>query len=630
MKWLARLALGGCLLLLLPACRTSQSAATLDNPLKPTFYNPLNPVDGADPWLVFYDGNYYMTSTQWGSIRMWKSPTIAGLATVKPVLIWADSNSSRCCNVWAPEFHLLDGPDGQRWYLYYSAGTDATLDNQRTYVLESSGADPLGPYTFKGRIYDATHDGWAIDGSILKMDGGKLYFLFSTFEDQTQNLYIAPMSSPLKISGSRVRISTPTEKWEQQPDPVNEGPEALQHDGKTFIIYSASACSGPDYKLGMLTLTGSDPLDAAAWVKHPEPVFQRSDANGVYAPGHNGFFTSPDGKENWIVYHANAEARDGCSATRTTRVQKFSWNADGTPSFGTPLPLDTAIAPPSGERGAALTPTGLVYYTLVNRQDNSCLDLSGSPQKADCGEARQQWSLDFLDNGYYRLLNRDTGKALEVAGGPSATGDGALIQQASWSYGANQQWRLQPAGEGWLRIQARHSEKFVSSGDCGTGGTGLRQWSKLDHSCQQYRLQPVADVTIINPNSGRVMAVKDASTADGADVVLWTNAGTSDQRWSFVHKTDGYYQVIAGHSQKCLAVARLPRMDGADVVQRNCGDDPTQQWWFEPLDDGMVRILAHGGSKVLDVGLCRVGDGANIQQWAWLNNPCQRFRFAVP
>ncbi|SFG08912.1 Alpha-L-arabinofuranosidase B (ABFB) domain-containing protein [Streptomyces mirabilis] len=66
-------------------------------------------------------------------------------------------------------------------------------------------------------------------------------------------------------------------------------------------------------------------------------MFQRDDAAGVYGPGHNGFFTSPDGTENWIVYHANSSSGGGCGNGRTTRTQKFTWNADGTPNFGTPV-----------------------------------------------------------------------------------------------------------------------------------------------------------------------------------------------------------------------------------------------------------------------------------------------------
>jgi GH43 family beta-xylosidase len=327
---------------LLSACASGRPPAT--------FTNPLNTENGSDPWMQYYEGNYYLTTTQWTAIRMWKSPTIDGLKTAEPVTIWTDSTPSRCCNVWAPEFHLLDGPDGKRWYIYYTAGTNGTFDNQRTHVLESSGTDPLGPYTYKGRIYDRTNDGWAIDGSVLKMPDGKLYFLFSSWVADEQSLFIAPMSNPWTISGPRVMISAPLFPWERAVANVNEGPEALYHDGNIFIVYSASACWGPDYKLGMLKYNGGNVLSATSWIKQRAPVFERSDENGVYGPGHNGFFTSPDGAESWIVYHANAAPDDGCVGKRTTRVQQFTWNDDGTPNFGAPVPPGTPIPVPSGER----------------------------------------------------------------------------------------------------------------------------------------------------------------------------------------------------------------------------------------------------------------------------------------
>jgi hypothetical protein len=31
-------------------------------------------------------------------------------------------------------------------------------------------------------------------------------------------------------------------------------------------------------------------------------------SNGAYGPGHNGFFLSKDGTQNWLVYHANSSA----------------------------------------------------------------------------------------------------------------------------------------------------------------------------------------------------------------------------------------------------------------------------------------------------------------------------------
>lgn len=74
----------------------------------------------------------------------------------------------------------------------------------------------------------------------------------------------------------------------------------------------------------MLIFTGDDPLDPDAWTKRPEPVFKRSEENGVYGPGHNRFFKSPDGIEDWIVYHANNSPEGVCDNRRTTRAQPFT------------------------------------------------------------------------------------------------------------------------------------------------------------------------------------------------------------------------------------------------------------------------------------------------------------------
>src|SRR6185295_3434994 len=160
-----------------------------------------------------------------------------------------------CCNVWAPEFHLFNG----RWYLYYTAGWSQNLDNQRTHVLESAGSDPMGPYSYKARIFAPNADGWAIDGSVLSLNGA-LYFLFSSWEGDEQGVYIAPMSNAWTISGNRVRISRPTNAWERALANVNEGPVALQRNGQTFIVFSASACWGPGYALGLLTYNGGNVL----------------------------------------------------------------------------------------------------------------------------------------------------------------------------------------------------------------------------------------------------------------------------------------------------------------------------------------------------------------------------------
>ncbi len=323
---------------------TGGTGGTTPDPNRAKFTNPMNASHGSDPWMVHYEGYYYLAATTWGdTLTMKRGRTIAELKAATPEVIWKDTTASRCCNMWAPEFFLIDGPNGRRWYHYYTAGNGSDLGTQRSYVLESEGLDPMGPYHFKGQLLNY----WAIDGSLLE-HGSKRYFLFSSWQGQTQNVYIIEMSNPWTVVGARTMLTSPIYEWEQEgSDSVNEGPEALHHDGRTFVTYSASQCADPGYKLGLLEFTGADPLDAAAWSKSSTPVFQAS--GQAHGTGHNGFFKSPDGSQDWLVYHATTNPVGSCWTDRTTRIQPIEWNADGTPDFGTPVALDTELLVPPGE-----------------------------------------------------------------------------------------------------------------------------------------------------------------------------------------------------------------------------------------------------------------------------------------
>jgi GH43 family beta-xylosidase len=131
---------------------------------------------------------------------------------------------------------------------------------------------------------------------------------------------------------------------------VNEGPETLKHGRKIFLVYSASGCWTDNYALGMLTADQkADLLNQASWTKNPQPVFTERPEAHAYGTGHNSFFKSPDGKQDWIVYHANPEPHEGCNGARSPRAQPFKWNAEGTPDFGRPVPTGKPIPKPSGK-----------------------------------------------------------------------------------------------------------------------------------------------------------------------------------------------------------------------------------------------------------------------------------------
>ncbi len=116
----------------------------------------------------------------------------------------------------------------------------------------------------------------------------------------------------------------------------NEGPEQLNNPktGQQFIIYSAARSDNRNYCLGQLeTHRAETPWTWPPGRNTPLDVsFYQNPDEEVYGVGHASFTTSPDGSEDWIVYHGMHDYLEGWSA-RTIRAQKFTWNSDGTPNF---------------------------------------------------------------------------------------------------------------------------------------------------------------------------------------------------------------------------------------------------------------------------------------------------------
>ncbi|MDE3067317.1 MAG: glycoside hydrolase family 43 protein [Verrucomicrobiota bacterium] len=307
-----------------------------------TFTNPV--ASGPDPWVIRWKTDYYFCHSSNDGIWVKRAARLQDIGKGSGRLVWRPPEGTACSEeLWAPELHRLRG----KWYIYVAAD-DGNNIHHRMVVLEGSSSDPQAPFVLKGKIA-APSDRRAIDGTVLQMPGGKLYFIWSGWagaNNAAQNLYIAPMSNPWTLSGKRVCISRPTYAWECRGAPVNEGPETLWHGGRLFIIYSASGAWGDGYCLGQLTWTGGEVLNPKSWIKKPTPVFSSTDS--VFGPGHCSFVKSPDGTEDWIVYHAHKNKGSGWD--RNVRIQPFTWNADGSPHFGAPIAPGIVLPEPSGEK----------------------------------------------------------------------------------------------------------------------------------------------------------------------------------------------------------------------------------------------------------------------------------------
>lgn len=376
-----------------------------------TFRNPVN--GGADPSLFFHNGQYHVATTTGDHIGIWSSPSLATLLVAPEKVVWRDTDPSRNTQMWAPAFRHV----GNRWYVYYTAsnGVDA---NHRMYVLESDADDPLGPYHFKAKIADFGE--YAIDGEPITHNGQQ-YFVWTgpgRGQGGPAQLYIVRMSNPWTATGSRVAIPASGGCSE-----VREGPTPLYRNGRTFLTYSTCDTGKPDYQLWMKSIAnGANPMVASNWVQHPGPIFSRNDSTGVWGPGHHSFFQSPDGTEDWIAYHGK-NTSTYTYAFRTARVQKISWNADGTPNLGSPLAAGATQTLPSGDPGA---PTYWINDTDVEYSGNWS---SGSGCGNQCFWGNDHWSgetnatatIHFTGTKVALLSVVDTGNGIagiSIDGGP--------------------------------------------------------------------------------------------------------------------------------------------------------------------------------------------------------------------
>lgn len=135
--------------------------------------------------------------------------------------------------------------------------------------------------------------------------------------------------------------------------------------------------------------------------------------------------------------------------------------------------------------------------------------------------------------------------------------------------------------------------------------------------------------TISSIVSNKLVEVTGGSTANGANVVQWSDNGGTHQRWAINNEGSGYVSIINVKSNKAMEVYNFSTSDGANVAQwEYWGGDP-QLWSVTDHGNGVVSFINKHSGKALDLYNFDTANGANIAQWGYWGGDAQRWRLAL-
>jgi GH43 family beta-xylosidase len=297
-----------------------------------------NPVYGeyfADPFVLNHEGRYYGIGT--GPAKGGVFPTLLSDDFVH----WTPGPGALIPpagfeggDFWAPEIAFREGT----FFLYYSVG----IGHQGHQLRVATSSRPEGPYQDSGHaLLDPATAPFAIDAHPFEDTDGSwhLYYARDILEGDRPgtSLVVAPLDDPLQIKPEYHLVARANHDWQiyerdrSMPQygaqlyqwHTLEGPFALRHEGKLYVLYSGgnfqNATYGVDYLTGD-TVYGEylDTNDGTG------ARVLRTVPGRVIGPGHNSVVKGPGGHD-YIVYHA----WDTALSARRLCLDRLQWTQVG-------------------------------------------------------------------------------------------------------------------------------------------------------------------------------------------------------------------------------------------------------------------------------------------------------------
>ena len=274
------------------------------------------------------------------------------------------------------------------------------------------------------------------------------------------------------------------------------------------------------------------------------------------------------------------------------------------------------------------------YLIRFAKDTNKLLDVSAM-SKSENGNVEiyqatanlnQRWYASLVDGktNTYTFRSLNSGMYLSDV-------NGNAVQSSST--GESSQWVIGVSG-GYYTL------KNVASGNCldvytgsTANGTNVQTWESNGKISQQFQLEKVNIIApgyyFITPttNTNLAVEVKSVSTANGANVQIWTKTNKDHQKWQLKVNSDGSYSVLNANSGKALDIEGKSTVSGANVSQFTNNETSNQKWDIRYNDDGSFSLISRLDSS-LALNVTGSGSGSNVNVTTDSGAQSQKFSFS--
>lgn len=237
----------------------------------------------------------------------------------------------------------------------------------------------------------------------------------------------------------------------------------------------------------------------------------------------------------------------------------------------------------------------------------------------------QRFKVSYKGNGLYTIEVFKSGKVLDVAGG--STANGANVQQYTANSTLAQYWYVKKAGSLYTFLSAKSGKALDIAGAKTANGTNVQIYTSNNSKAQRFSL--VHDTALEESCASgkaigegiytfasvfaptRVLDIKNASKANGANVQLYSANGTLAQKFELSYMGNGLYTIRSAMSGKVLDIASANMNSGANVQQYQSNGTRAQAWYFVKKNDvWMIRSALNG--KAISLQSDSDANGVNI------------------